>query len=103
MEYNRLLMQAEMDKLRYLMYMWGWKIKAGTKRMFPSRKQLNKLYPYTKRYPVLLPFLWMGQIVSFPIRRIASGALKRDVRFGQSELSKVSDARIRMFRGLDML
>lgn len=71
--------------------------------MFPSVKMLRKLYPITIRMPILMPFLWGWQVVSFPMKKIASGALKRDVRSEQSVISTVAKERVAMFEKLEML
>ncbi len=103
MEYNRQLILKQKNVLQYRMRMIGWKVKSGTKYMFPSVKMLRKLYPITIRMPILMPFLWGWQVVSFPMKKIASGALKRDVRSEQSVISTVAKERVAMFEKLEML
>ena len=103
MEYNRQLMRKNQSVLRYRLHMLWWKIKSGMKYMFPSVKVLHKLYPITQQRPVLMPCLWMWQCISFPIKKIRSGVLKRDVRSGNSEVSKVTETRLAMFKELGML
>lgn len=103
MEYNRKLILKQKNVTQYRLRMIGWKIKSGTKYMFPSVKMLRKLYPITIRMPILMPFLWGWQVVSFPMKKIASGALKRDVRSEQSVISTVAKERVAMFEKLEML
>lgn len=103
MEYNRQLILKRKNVLQYRMQMIGWKVKSGTKYMFPSVKMLRKLYPITIRMPILMPFLWGWQVVSFPMKKIASGALKRDVRSEQNVISTVAKERVAMFEKLEML
>lgn len=103
MEYNRRLLRKQQSALQYRLHMIGWKIKSGAKYMFPSVKMVHKLYPITKSVPALMPFLWVWQFVSFPIKKIRSGALKRDVRSENSTMTKVTEERIAMFSELGML
>ena len=103
MEYNRLLLRKHQSAWQYWLHMLGWKIKSGTKYMFPGVKMVHKLYPITTRTPVLIPFLWLWQIVSFPIKKIRSGVLKRDVRSARSVISAVAKERVVMFEKLEML
>ena len=103
MEYNRQLLRKQQSALQYLLHMLSWKIKSGAKYMFPSVKMLRKLYPITKSVPALIPFLWLWQVVSFLIKKIRSGALKRDVRSENSAKTKVTEERIAMFKELGML
>ena len=103
MEYNRQLIRKQRSALHYCLHMVGWKIKSGTKYMFPSAKMLRKLYPLTTHKPFLMPFIWVWQAVSFPIKKISSGALQRDVRLENSTVTTVTETRIAMFKELKML
>ena len=103
MEYNRQLLRKQQSVWQYRLHMLGWKIKSGAKYMFPSIKMLQNLYPVTKKTPVLLPFFWFWQFVSFPIKKVRSGALQRDVRSENSAMTKVTEERIAMFSELGML
>ncbi len=103
MEYNRLLLRKQKNALQYQLYMLGWKVKSAAKYMFPSRKMLQKLYPITKHISALIPFFWFWQAVSYPIKKIRSGVLKRDVRLENNAMSKVTETRITMFKELGML
>ena len=103
MEYNRQLLRKQQSAIQYRLHMLDWKIKSGAKYMFPTVKMLLKLYPITREIPVLIPLLWIWQFVSFPIKKIRSGALKRDVRSENSAKTKVTEERIAMFKELGML
>lgn len=103
MEYNHQLMRKQKSALQYRVSMLGWKIKSGAKYMFPSVKMMQKLYPVLKKVPLLIPFLWFWQLISFPIKKIRSGALQRDVRSGNSSMTSVTEKRIAMFKELGML
>lgn len=103
MEYNRQLIQKRNSALQYRLRMLGWKIKSGTKYMFPSVKMLRKLYPLTINRPLLMPFFWVWQAVSFPVKKIFSGALQRDVRSENSTVTAITERRIAIFKELGML
>ena len=103
MEYNRQLIQKRNSVLQYRLRMVGWKIKSGTKYMFPSTKMLRKLYPLTTHKPLLMPIFWIWQAISFPIKKISSGALQRDVRSENSTVTVITQKRIAMFKELGML
>lgn len=103
MEYNHQLMRKQKSALQYRLRMLAWKIKSGSKYMFPNIMMLQKLYPVVKKVPLLMPLLWLWQFVSFPIKKSLSGVLKRDVRSGNSAMTKVTEKRIAMFRELGML
>ena len=103
MEYNRQLIQKRNSALQYRLRMLGWKIKSGTKYMFPSVKMLRKLYPLTINRPLLMPIFWVWQAVSFPVKKIFSGALQRDVRSENSTVTAITERRIAIFKELGML
>ena len=103
MEYNRQLLRKQQSALQYRLHMLGWKIKSGAKYMFPSVKMVHKLYPITERVPALMPFFWCWRFVSFPIKKVRSGVLQRDIRSENSAMTKVTEDRIAMFSELGML
>lgn len=103
MEYNYQLMRKQKSALRYTLYMVGWKIKSGLAYMFPTAKTLQILYPITEKYPTLMPALWVWQACSFPFKKILSGALKRDVRSDDSNMTAIMKKRLEIFRALDMI
>ena len=103
MEYNHQLIRKQKSALQYCLRMISWKIKSGAKYMFPSTKVLLKLYPITMRVKILLPFCWLWQVFSFPIKKIRAGVLQRDVRSENSIATAVTENRIAMFKKLEML
>ena len=79
------------------------KMRSAAIHMFPNRKMLIELYPRAGKYIALTPFLFVYQMLSFPVKKICSGVLKRDIRSEASEINRESQKRIDMFRKLDML
>lgn len=103
MEYNRQLMRKQKSALQYTLYMIGWKIKSGLTYMFPTITVLLKLYPVAEKHSMLIPVLWLWQACSFPFKKILSGALKRDVRTVDSNMTQAAKKRIEMFQTLEMI
>lgn len=103
MEYNRKLLLKEKSLLQYLAYMLWWKIRSGYKLMFPTAKYLRQKYTILTRFPVLFPFLWVYQMIAFPINKVKSGTLKRDIRRGENDMNERSKRRVEMFKKLGML
>lgn len=103
MEYNRQLLLKRKNGVRYWLYMLSWKLRSGANYMFPSYAMLKKIYPIVERYPLLVPVMWAYQTVSFPIKKLHSGVLHRDIRNNHSSMHAVSHRRMEMFRRLDML
>ena len=103
MEYNRQLMRKKQNAEQYCLRMLGLKIKSGAKYMFPSAKVLRNLYPITKNVPVLMPLLWVWQVFSFPVKKVRSGSLRRNVRLENTPVTKTAEGRLTMFKELEML
>lgn len=103
MEYNRQLLLKNKNQFQYGIYMLWWKMRSGCKYMFPTVEMMKKRHIIIKKLPILYPLALVYQVISFPIGKVRSGALKRDIhhdKFGTNELSK---RRIEMFRKLGML
>ncbi len=103
MEYNRQVMLKSKSAMGYRMYMLRLKMRSAAIHMFPNRKMLIELYPRAGKYIALTPFLFVYQMLSFPVKKICSGVLKRDIRSESSEINRESQKRIDMFRKLNML
>lgn len=103
MEYNRQLLLKHKSRLQYSLYMLGWKMRSGYKYMFPSVKFMQNKYRVLKKASWLLPFVWLYQIVSYPIEKISQGVLKRDIRHGEDDLNEVAKRRLEMFKQLSMI
>lgn len=103
LEYNRQLMRKKQNAEQYCLRMLSLKIKSGAKYMFPSAKVLRNLYPITKKVPVLMPLLWVWQVFSFPVKKVRSGSLKRNVRLENMPVTKTAEGRLTMLKELEML
>lgn len=103
MEYNRQLLLKQKNGVQYWLYMLSWKVRSGANNMFPSLTILKEKFPIVERYPLLAPVMWVYQMVSFPIKKIHSGAFRRDVRSEHSSMHEISRRRMELFRKLDMI
>lgn len=103
MEYNRQVMLQCKSGMEYRLYMLRFKIRSAARHMFPDRKMLIEAYPRAGKHAALLPFLFIYQMVAFPIQKVRAGALRRDIRSESSALDRESQARLDMFRRLGML
>ena len=103
MEYNRLVLLKSKSAAEYRLYMLRYKVRSAAKHMFPTGKMLREMYPHAGRHAAVLPFLFFYQMFAYPIKKVRSGALRRDIRSGSGALEQETQARLDMFRELDML
>lgn len=103
MEYNRLVLLKSKSAAEYRLYMLRYKVRSAAKHMFPTGKMLREMYPHAGRHAAVLPFLFVYQMFAYPIKKVRSGALRRDIRSGSGTLEQETQARLDMFRELDML
>ena len=103
MEYNRLVLLKSKSAAEYRLYMLRYKVRSAAKHMFPTGKMLREMYPHAGRHAAVLPFLFFYQMFAYPIKKVRSGALRRDIRSGSGTLEQGTQARLDMFRKLDML
>lgn len=103
MEYNRLLLMKTKSSLQYKAYMFWWKIRSGYKLMFSSPQYLRDKYTFLKEFPFLFPFIWVYQMIAFPVKKVKSGVLKRDIRCEKQETNDRVKQRIDLFKKLGML
>lgn len=103
MEYNRLVLLKSKSTTGYRLYMLRFKMRSAAIHMFSNRKLLVEMYPRAGRHAAVLPFLFFYQMFAYPIKKVRSGALRRDIRSGSSTLEQETQARLDMFRKLDML
>lgn len=103
MEYNRRILRKNKGAVGYRLYMLRFKVRSAIGHMFPARKHLREMYPRAGTHNVMVPFLYLAQIISFPIKKVCSGALKRDIPSDSKHLSSETQKRVDMFQKLDML
>lgn len=103
MEYSRQILLKHKSRLQYMLYMLGWKIRSGYKYMFPSVQFMQNKYRVLKKISWLLPFIRLYQMVSYPIKKIRQGVLKRDIRHSEDDLNEVAKRRLEMFKQLSMI
>lgn len=102
-EYNRRVMRKEKGFLQYVCYMLIWRTKKGIKYMFPSKEMLEILHPVIKDKPELTLWFRLYQLFVFPFVQIKTGFLKKEIRTGHTNISEISEKRIKLFSDLEML
>lgn len=103
MEYNRQLLLKEKSQWQYVMFMIQWKVKSGLNAMFPSVTKLRRKYPCAERHLLLIPFVWIYHVITFPIcnrHKIKPG---RDIQWNGQTGDSVVRMRMELFNQLGML
>lgn len=103
MEYYRQRMLKRKSVVQYWNYMLSWKFRSGLQNMFPNYRRLKQMHPLLERHPVLAPAMWLVQMVYYPVVKIKSGVLRRDIRGDKSTMSAESEQRMELFEKLGML
>lgn len=103
MEYNRRRMLRKRNGAQYRAYMLRWKIRTASKYMFMSFERLSGMHPFLRKAPVLYPFVWIWQMLAYPVGKIRSGILKTEVRAGGAKMTPEAKRRVALFETLHML
>ena len=103
MEYNRRLLLKRKSFPAYIMYMINWKLRSAASHMFPEKARLLMEYPFLQQCPVCTPFVRLYRAVEYPIRKLRTGILARQIRTENSAISLTSKARIELFEALKMI
>ena len=103
MEYNCRLLLKEKTYIQYLAYMIRWKVRSAATHMFPAREYLIKYYPFLKHYPVCIPLMRVYQSVAYPLCKLRSGILSRQIRTGKNSSSHAINERIKLFEDLKII
>lgn len=103
MVYNRRLLLHSKSPIQYKAHMIAWKVRSGTKNMFPTYARLKQLYPCTEIIPIFAPVLWVYQMCSYPILKLRSGVLKQDILDDNNTIHELSKGRLELFEKLGML
>lgn len=102
MQYNRQMLLKEKSQWQYALYMALWKFRSGLNAMFPSVNKLRKKYPCAKNI-LLLPFVWIYHVLSFPAKNRRKIAPGRDIQWGTQSGNAVVQKRMELFTELGML
>ena len=103
MEYSRRLMLKQNSVLQYRIYMLRWKIRTAGKYMFMSYGRLCGIYPWLKRAVALYPFVWLYQAIAYPVSKVKSGIMKKEIRSDSTAADPAAQARVALFEKLGML
>lgn len=103
MEYYRQRMLKRKSDVQYWSYMLVWKLRSGLQNIFPTYQRLKRMYPLLERHPVFAPAIWAFQMVYYPVVKIKSGVLRRDIRGDKRTMSAESEQRMKLFENLGML
>ena len=103
MQYNRQMLLREKSQGQYALFMALWKLRGGRNAMFPSAHKLCKKYPFAEKNKLLLPFVWIYHVISFPIKNRHKIAPGRDIQWDASVENEVVQKRMALFGKLGML
>lgn len=103
MEYSRRILLQRGTYVQYIRYMLGWKLRSALGHMFPGRSQLDEQYPILRKYPVIYPAMVIYQAFMYPVSKIRTGILARQIRSERTALSDNAKKRIKMFEELNMI
>lgn len=103
-EYNRqLLLKKEKSKWRYWLYMLNWGHSLRLRTLFPGKERLAQDYPFVAKCPGLIPAVWIHRIIFRGGKVLLSGSWTKPILRERAELGEVSNARLAMFRRLNMM
>lgn len=103
MEYNRRMLLRDKPYFVYFLYMLRWKLRSAWSHMFPEKMYLIKEYPYLQRWPICLPLVRICKAISYPLSKLHSGILMRQIRTESSTISLASKERIKLFEELKII
>lgn len=103
MEYSRRLMLRQKSALQYRVYMLRWKIRTAGKYMFMSYRRLSGVYPWLKKAAALYPFVWLYQAIAYPVSKVKSGIIKKEIRSDLTATDPAVRARVALFEKLGMM
>lgn len=103
MEYSRHLMRKKQSALQYKVYMLRWKVRTAGKYMFMSYDRLVQEYPGMEHAKILYPVVWLYQIFAYPVSKIRSGIMKKEIRSDSAKMDEAAAERMTLFEMLEML
>lgn len=101
--YNRLVMTSEKSTAHYWKYMLRWKLAMYMNMLFPSVTILENKYPYIKKSKLLIPIAWLHRLIFRGFRKICKRSIPSYTVSDESHVSEAGQARVRLFRSLDMI
>ena len=101
--YNRQIMISDKSKAYYWKYMLKWKLDLYCNALFPKAELLEEKYPYIRSKPFLIPFAWLHRIIFRGFRKIGRKTIPSYTITDESKVSTAGQARIQLFRSLDMI
>ena len=83
--------------------MLHWKVRTAGKYMFMSYDRLVRVYPWLERLSVLYPAVWLYQVFAYPVSKIRSGIMKKEIRSDSAKMDEAAVERMTLFEMLGML
>ena len=102
-EYTRQMLLYSRNTWQYYLYMLRHKLRSGWHQMFPAKDEMMILYPAVKKYRILYPVARVHRMLAYPLEKIRSGILKKQIRTDTSPLPQEAQRRMEMFKELNML
>ena len=102
-EYNKIIMLKKRSKLGYVIHMLAWNFGILRTALFPPVQKLQKNFPYSEKYPVLLPIAWLHRLFVGGGKAIKRGNLIRGVVLNEAQIGAVGKKRANLFRDLGMM
>ena len=101
-EYTRQMLLYSSNTWQYYLYMLRHKLRSGWHQMFPAKDEMMILYPAVKKYRILYPVARVHRMLAYPLEKIRSGILKKQIRTDTSPLPQEAQRRMEMFKELNM-
>ena len=102
-EYTRQMLLHSSNTWQYYLYMLRHKLRSGWHQMFPAKDEMMILYPAVKKFRILYPVARVHRMLAYPLEKIRSGILKKQIRTDTSPLPQEAQRRMEMFKELNML
>ena len=101
--YNRQLLMKDKSGVQYWLYMIRWKSGMLKSALFPGINKIGKQYPCVKKYPALLPLVWVYRLFNRGFRSIRNGLLTSHIVMDEDSISAKAKDRIALFRKLNIM
>lgn len=102
-EYSRRLLMRSKSLGQYRIYMIRMKLRDAYQNMFPDKEGLCRIYPILNKHGQLLAIFRVYRMFSYPIQKICSGALRKQLRSGSSDMPEEAKRRVDLFKTLGMI